>query len=287
MIVTVASGKGGTGKTTIAVNLALSAPYSTRLVDCDVEEPNAHIFVKPTVRHREPVYVTTPVVDEALCTDCGECGRICQFHAIVSLRTKPLVFPELCHSCGGCSAVCPENAITETPREVGTVELGEFRGAGGSVAFSGGRLRVGEPMAVPVIRATKKGIFTNSVGDKSLTIIDAPPGTSCPVVAATKGSDFVILVAEPTPFGLNDLALAVELVRAMGLPTGVVIMKSTIGDSGVRDFCGAKELPILAEIPEDRRIAEASSKGEAAVCAVPETRGIFERLLQNVLKEGM
>jgi MinD superfamily P-loop ATPase len=276
MMLAVASGKGGTGKTTVAVSLALTLKGPLQYLDCDVEEPNAHLFLKPQIGEVRRVCVPIPEVEEARCTACGACGRACQYHAIVSLRTKPLLFPELCHGCGGCTLACPEEAIREVPREVGVIELG----AAGKVVFAGGRLNVGEAMAVPVIRALKA-----EADGRLLSIVDAPPGTSCPVVACVRGSDFVLLVTEPTPFGLNDLRLSVQMVRALGLPLGVVINRSDIGDGSVKAYCGREGIPVLLEIPESRRVAEAYSRGDPAVEAAPELRESFERLGDRLLGE--
>ena len=276
MIVSVASGKGGTGKTTVAVNLALVAGdrgRAVRLLDCDVEEPNAHIFLRPEITERRVVTVPVPLVDESKCTACGECGKACQFSAIVSLGAKPLVFPELCHGCGGCGLACPADAISERPREVGKLE----RGRAGRVEFSGGHLRVGEAMSPPLIREVKRDIR-----GEGLAIIDAPPGTSCPVITAVRGSDYVVLVTEPTPFGMNDLVLAVETVRKLGLAFGVVINRSDIGDDRVLDYCAEEGIPVLAEIPDDRRIAEAYSRGQPTVKALPEYAGLFADLLGKI-----
>jgi MinD superfamily P-loop ATPase len=281
MTVAVASGKGGTGKTTVAVNLALSLDGPVELLDCDVEEPNAHLFLQPRWTSAHTVDVPVPEVDERLCTACGACGSACRFHAIVSLRTQPLVFPELCHGCGGCALACPVGAIREVPREVGVVE----RGLRGEIHFVHGRLKVGTAMSGPLIRAVK-----SEAGQSPITLIDAPPGTSCPVVAAVRGSDYVVLVTEPTPFGLNDLRLAVEMVRTLGLPFGVVINRSDIGDDAVRRYCTREAVPLLMEIPEDRRVAEAYSRGQAAVTALPHLRAVFrelgDRLLPAVPKPG-
>ncbi|MFH0965681.1 MAG: ATP-binding protein [Planctomycetota bacterium] len=273
MIVAVASGKGGTGKTTVAVSLALSVDGPVRLLDCDVEEPNCHLFLAPDIVRRETVGVPVPVVDETKCDACGLCAEVCEYNAIAALKTRPLVFPELCHGCGGCTLVCPKGAITEGSRMIGVVESGRA----GRVAFVHGRLRVGEAMAPHLIRAVKK-----HAGDDMINIVDAPPGTSCPVIAAVRGSDHVILVTEPTPFGLHDLTLAVETVREMGLSFGVLINRADIGDDRVRRYCAAEGVPVLAEIPDDRRIAEAYSRGETAIEAVPEMRGLFRALLSAV-----
>ncbi len=276
MIIAVASGKGGTGKTTVATSLALAASDSGRyvqLLDCDVEEPNCHIFMRPKIATKTPVGVPVPQVDAEKCTSCGKCGDICQYSAIVSLKTKPLVFPELCHGCGGCLLVCEAGAITEVEREVGIVE----QGRSGEVGFAHGVLRVGEAMSPPLIRALKRLIVRNE-----LTIIDAPPGTSCPVIEAVKGADFVVLVTEPTPFGLNDLKLAVAMVRELGLAFGVVINRAGIGDGRVRDYCDADGIEILVEIPDDRKIAEAYSQGRTIKESMPVYGTLFDELLERI-----
>ena len=273
MIVAIASGKGGTGKTTVAVSLAQVARGPVRLLDCDVEEPNCHLFLRPEIERIEPVTMPIPKVDEARCTACGECGRFCEFNAIVSFKTTPLVFPELCHGCGGCLDVCPEGAIREVAREIGVVELGHA----GNVVFAHGRLSVGEPMAPPVIRRVKR----HARGD-GLTIVDSPPGTSCPVIESVRGADFIALVTEPTPFGLFDLTLAAGVVRQLRIPFGVVINRVGIGDERVREYCRSERIPVLVEIADDRRIAEAYSRGEIIVGAVPEMRSTFEELLERI-----
>ena len=276
MNVAIASGKGGTGKTTVATNLAVTAAASGRevqVLDCDVEAPNAHLFLKPEIERSEAVSVPVPEVDEEKCTACGECGRICQYSAIVSLKTKPLVFPELCHGCGGCALVCPEGAITEGLREVGVVE----EGSAGGVRFAGGKLRIGEAMAPPLIRAVKERAL-----EDALVIVDAPPGTSCPVIEAVRGADFVLLVTEPTPFGLNDLAIAVDTVRKLGLPFAVVVNRAGLGHDSVYAYCEDENIDILAELPDDRRVAEAYSRGELAARALPEFASRFQAVMEQV-----
>jgi MinD superfamily P-loop ATPase len=275
--VTIASGKGGTGKTTVAVNLALTAAGGVQLLDCDVEEPNCHLFLDPDIRERRAVGIPVPVVDEAKCTACGECGRACQYHAIVSLKTIPLVFPDLCHGCGGCAKACPTGAITEVDHVIGVVEAGDT----GSVALVQGRLNVGVPSAAPLIRAVRH----RALGDRPV-VIDCPPGTSCPMIAATRGSDYVILVTEPTPFGLNDLTLAVETMRELGIRFGVLLNRADSGDGRVLEYCRRESIRVLLEVPDDRRVAEAYSRGRAAVTAMPEYRQVYQRLWDDIEEEA-
>jgi MinD superfamily P-loop ATPase len=273
MIISVASGKGGTGKTTVAVSLALSVGSGVQLMDCDVEEPNAHLFIRPIIEKVESVTTPVPEVDEDRCTRCGKCGEICLFNAIVVIGETVLPFHELCHSCGGCLEVCPEKAIKETGRPLGVIEMGHKDG----LEFIHGKLRVGEAMSPPLIRKVRS--YTRP--DK-LTIIDAPPGTSCPVITSTRNSDFVLLVTEPTPFGLHDLKLAVEAMKVLNLPCGLVINRSDVGDSQVGAYAAAEGLPVLMEIPFDRGIAEAYSRGEALVDAMPEWKARFSDLLRRI-----
>jgi MinD superfamily P-loop ATPase len=273
MIISIASGKGGTGKTTVAVNMALSLGGSAQLLDCDVEEPNAHIFLQPQIREVRPVYVPIPKVDEGLCDHCGKCAQFCQFHALAAVGASVMVFPELCHGCGGCRIVCPRNAISEGNREVGTVNVGTGRG----IDLAYGKLNVGEPMPGPVIRELKKDI-----GRRLMTIIDAPPGTSCPVIESVYGSHYCILVTEPTPFGLHDLKLMVAVLRELKVPFGVVVNRSGIGDQGVFEYCKGENIPILLEIPFDRRIAELYSQGTPFLLEMPEWKDRFSSLFSGV-----
>jgi len=276
MIVSVASGKGGTGKTTVATNLAFSLEDDCILLDCDVEEPNAHLFLNPLVDRSETVTTFVPMVDENRCNACRKCVEICRFRSMTVVGGKVLVFPELCHSCGGCQVVCPENAISDGQRELGVVEWG----MGTGVPMIQGRIRVGEAMSPPLIRKVRA-----AASSEGLVIIDAPPGTSCPVIAAMRGADFILLVTEPTPFGLHDLKLAVGAVRMLGIPCGLVINRADMGDDRVREYALAERLPILLEIPFDRKIAEAYSCGRMIVEVMPEWKEKFRELLQLIKVE--
>ena len=273
MIISIASGKGGTGKTTVATNLALSFDTGVQLLDCDVEEPNAHLFIHPSFDKTETITTPVPDVDEEKCNLCGKCGQICQFKAIIVIGETVLPFHELCHSCGGCMAACPEGAIKEKGRELGVIQSGHRNG----LEFIHGKLRIGEAMSPPLIRKVRA--FADP---GKLTIIDAPPGTSCPVITAMEGADFVLLVTEPTPFGLYDLELAVGAVKVLGMPCGLVINRSDMGDSQVKEYANKQGLPILMEIPFDRRIAEAYSKGNPIVEVMPEWKTKFLALYDQI-----
>lgn len=273
MIITVASGKGGTGKTTVATNLAVSLGADVQLLDCDVEAPNAHLFIKPDIRQVETVTTPVPEVDMQKCSLCGKCTEICQFKAIVVLGGTVLPFVELCHSCGGCMRVCPEKAIRETGRELGVIERGHRNG----LEFVHGKSRVGEAMSPPLIRRVRA--YTRP---DRLTIIDAPPGTSCPVIASMKGAHFILMVTEPTPFGLHDLKLAVGAARLLEIPCGLVINRADMGDEGVRAYAEGERLPILMEIPFDRRISEAYSRGVMLVEVLPKWEERFVDLYRQI-----
>ncbi|HIE17087.1 MAG TPA: (4Fe-4S)-binding protein [Dehalococcoidia bacterium] len=275
MIISVASGKGGTGKTLVATSLALSLKERGRvqLLDCDVEEPNAHILLKPAFVGSEAVFIPVPKIDESKCTYCGECARICAYHAIAVVPRHVLTFPELCHGCGACSYLCPEKAILEEGRQTGIVEWGHSDG----VEFVHGKLSVGEAMPSPVIRKVKE--HANGGG---IVIIDVPPGTSCPVVEAVRGSDFCLLVTEPTPFGLNDLVLAVGTVRELGIPCGVVLNRAGVGDNKVERYCHDENLTILLTIPLDVEIARLYSRGVTLVEGLPAWKMAFVRLFDRI-----
>lgn len=275
MKVCIASGKGGTGKTLISTSLAavLSEHEPVQLLDCDVDAPNAHLFLGPSIRQRVPVVVTVPRVDDEACVHCGECAQACRFKAIASLPKATLVYDELCHSCGVCVEACPTGAIAEVEREIGVVEIG----SAGDIAFVQGAVHIGEARNGPVIAAVK------SYSDRGATVLlDAPPGTSCPVVQTLRGCDLALLVAEPTPFGLSDLRLAVQTARAMGIPFGVVINRDGLGDNRVDAYCETEAIPIWARIPHDRAIAEASARGERAVETSPALRYAVVQVAERI-----
>lgn len=275
MIISIASGKGGTGKTTVATNLALSLKKDVNLLDCDVEEPNAHLFIKPIIDKVEPVTTFIPEIDDTKCNLCRKCTDICRFSALAVAGKTVLVFPEMCHGCEGCLEVCPEGAISASTRELGVLESGHC----GDLGFYSGRMRVGEAMSPPLIKKVR-----SKERERDITIIDAPPGTSCPVIAAMKGSDFVLMVTEPTPFGLHDLKLAVEAVKVLGIPSGLVINRADMGNSGVKDYAEEENIPVLMEIPFDRKIAEAYSRGIPIVEAFPDWADKFRVLYEKIEK---
>jgi len=280
MIIAVASGKGGTGKTTVAVNLALALPanHPLQFLDCDVEEPNAHFFLKPRIEESLDVCTPVPEVDENRCTYCGKCAQVCAYNALAVVKGAVLVFSELCHGCGGCALLCPEKAIKEVGKKIGVVESGRS----GTVVFAQGRLDIGQAMSPPLIRALKKQMDPGRT-----VIIDAPPGTSCPVIESVKGSDFCLLVTEPTPFGLHDLELAAATAKKMNIPCGVVINRASLGGGNgkIQNFCAREQIPVMMTIPFDRKIAEAYSRGQTILDAFPAYRKKFLDLFQSIRKQ--
>jgi MinD superfamily P-loop ATPase len=276
-VVAVASGKGGTGKTTVAVSLAATAPGPVTYADCDVEEPDGALFLHPSIAEKRPFTQPVPRVDNALCDGCGLCGEVCAFGAILVGRF-PRLFPEHCHSCGACVELCPQGAIFEEPVSRGTISTGSRNG----LAFLEGRLTVGEVSPTPLVRAVREA----ATAGPGLVVLDSSPGTSCPVLAAARGSDYLLLVTEPTPLGLSDLEMAVEMGRALSLPMGIVVNRAGEGDStGVRDLSHREGVPLLASIPFDRRIASAYAQGKVLVEAIPELRELFEGLWRRIRGE--
>ena len=279
MRLAIASGKGGTGKTTVSAALVSLWTQPVVAVDLDVEEPNLHLFLKPEILGSQRAYLETPVVDETKCTRCGLCSDLCQFKAISLLGEIVLTFPEMCHGCGGCLAVCPEGALSS-----GSRELGEIRwGTAGKAGFIMGALRIGEAMSPPLMRQVKAKLAERYNQKTVDIIIDAPPGVSCPAVNAVMDSDAILLVTEPTPFGAYDLKLAHEAFLPLGKPMGVVVNRAGIGDNGVYEFCRSKRLKILAEIPFERRIAEAYCQGNIVPIAYPQIKPVFVKLIDKVL----
>lgn len=282
----VASGKGGTGKTTFATNLAAASDDPVVLADCDVEEPDAHLFLHPVWDERQSFSVPNPQFDLAKCKGCGLCRSACRYHAIVMMGKKPLLFPELCHSCGACIRACPHQAITEISRPAGWIETGWA----GRIRFVQGRIAVGEAQSSPLIRSVRRRAVREALAARSgprhgplpMVLVDAPPGTSCPVVAAVRNVDALLLVTEPTPFGLHDLQLAVEMAQQLHLPFAVAINRAGMGDTRICEFCRRENIPVLASLPFDRRVARAYSCGELLVRALPECRPVFRELLAQL-----
>lgn len=275
MKVAIASGKGGTGKTFVTVNLARSHMHPLVVLDCDVEEPNSNLFLTGELVARHRYSIMVPQVDASTCNGCGMCARMCEFNAIAVIAGKPLVFEDLCHACGGCAVFCPQEAMIEVPYEIGTITIRQA----GTVRLVEGLLDVGKALAVPLIRAVQN--CGKSTAGRNV-LLDAPPGTSCPMVRTIGDCDAVVLVAEPTAFGLHDLQLAVDTVRDVGIPFGVVINKDGLGDARVDDFCREAAIPILAKIPHDRQIAQAYANGDIVVDSLPQYRQLFTSLWATI-----
>jgi MinD superfamily P-loop ATPase len=280
MIIAIASGKGGTGKTTVSAALAGLWPRPAIAVDLDVEEPNLHLFLKPEIAGREPAHMDVPKVDEENCTRCRACAEVCQFKAISVMGDVVLTFPEMCHGCGACMAVCPEDVISYDQRLLGDILWGEAAGS----EFLMGRLRVGEAMSPPLMRHVKARLNDRLAETGADAVIDAPPGVSCPAVNAVMDADVIVLVTEPTPFGCYDLALAHQAFQNLGKPMGVVINRAGLGEDAVYAQCRDAGLPILAEIPYDRTIAEAYSQGRIISGISDRFRQVFTDLADEIRK---
>lgn len=278
MKIAIASGKGGTGKTTISTSLALtlhSSGKSISFFDCDVETPNAHLFLNPVFTKEEDVSILIPKIDEDLCIACGKCVEVCEFNAILLLGSSPLVFPNLCHGCGSCTAMCPTEAISEIPNIIGKIQQGETQEG---IPFNNGVLNIGEPMAVPIISQLIK---TNGK-ETQYKIYDSPPGTSCSVVEICQSADFVLLVTEPTPFGLHDLKLAVQLTQVLSKPTGVIINRDGIGNDSIEKYCNENNIPILLRIPYNRKISEATALGVNLIEIIPEIKSQYLEMIDKI-----
>ncbi len=275
MEITVSAGKGGTGKTTVATNLALALKdeYDVEFFDCDVEEPDAGIFLNPDKSEDEAVNIRIPEVNEDTCTHCGKCSDACEFNAIATFGENTMVYPELCHGCGLCSLVCPVDAITEKDKKIGVIRKGQA----GEIRYYEGDLSIGEPMATPIIRELKK-----NTNDDALSILDSPPGTACPVIESLHGSDFALLVTEPTPFGLHDLKLSIDVAREIDVPVGVVINRYGIGNEDVEQYCEEEGVPVLMKIPDDREIAEYYSNGVPFSEHLAGWKGEFLKLYEKI-----
>lgn len=276
MKLAVLSGKGGTGKTFVAVNLAAAAGSST-YIDCDVEEPNGRLFLKPENIRSETVTTRLPAFDSDKCTGCRKCVDFCRFNALVYVKNKPMVFSEVCHSCGGCALVCPSAAVSETEKPVGVVDCGQR----GDISIVTGCMNLGEASGIPIIKAA----LAHAGGANELTVIDCPPGSACPVMESVQSADFCLLVAEPTAFGLHNFKMVYELVSLLHKPCAVVINKSE-GDYAALDaLCAAQGIPVLCRIPYSEKLARLGANGQLAVVVDSEYAELFRRLLADIRTE--
>lgn len=281
MIISIASGKGGTGKTTLSLGLAFylnELGKEVHLLDCDVEEPNINLFLKTEIILTESVYKPVPGVVKQRCDKCGKCEEICEFNCILVTANGPLIFPDICHSCSGCKLVCPTGAIIDEMRVIGIIE----EGACENINYIGGRLNVSEAMSPPLIKSVKKHI-----AEGGINIIDAPPGTSCPVIESVIGSDYVVMVTEPTPFGLHDLSLGLEMIRELNIPHGVVINRADIGDDRVARYCKYEGIDILAEIPNSHELAKRYAQGDLRDYIVENLNEEFENIISRTCLSGI
>lgn len=274
MKVAVVSGKGGTGKTFVSVNLALAS--GSAYADCDVEEPNGPLFFNPTIDRCVEVDVMVPRIDPALCKGCRRCTEFCRFNALAFVLDRPRLFPEVCHSCGGCAIVCPTGAISAASKTVGEASSGTAAG----IRVAGGRMVVGEASGVPVVRAVLEMVPD---GD---AVVDGPPGSGCMVSEALSRTDCCVIVGEPTAFGAHNMRMVSELAAKMGRPCAAVLNKCADGPNPSRDYCESAGLPVLAEIPFDRGLAEMTSEGRIAAACDPEWRRFFSDLMARI-KEAL
>ncbi len=281
MKIAIASGKGGTGKTTVAVNLALSLENNINLFDCDVEEPNSNIFLNVETEEIEEMELKIPGINNEVCTHCGKCAELCEFNALAVLKEEVLVFQELCHACGLCSIGCPVDAISEKSRRIGVIEKGAGEIDGSDIEFYQGILDIGEALSTPLIKGLKK--YSKDEENK-INIFDVPPGTGCPVIESLSGMDFVVLVTEPTPFGFHDLKLSVEVVKKMHIPFGVIINMAGTGFEGVEEYCKKENIPILLKIPQSRKIAELYSNGIPFVKEMDEWKEKFQKVFSEIIE---
>ncbi|MFX0094193.1 MAG: ATP-binding protein [Candidatus Hodarchaeota archaeon] len=276
MKIAIASGKGGTGKTTVATNLAINLDQA-QLLDCDVEEPNSYLFLQGLeLKKIDEVSIQVPLIDENKCDFCRKCAEFCEYNALAVVPSKVLFFPELCKGCGGCSLICPQEAISEGKKTIGIIEAGQLNG----LNLFHGILNLGEPLATPIIKTLKKK------ADSSRTLIlDSPPGTACPMIETVRDADYCILVTEPTPFGLHDLKIAVKVVQTLKIPHGIIINRDGIGDDRIEEYCQEESIPILMKIPNDRKIAHFYSKGIPFSQEMPEWKEKFRELLEQIKQE--
>ena len=277
MKIAVLSGKGGTGKTTVTSNFAVNIKNSIS-IDSDVEEPNLHIFMDMKKPAFEPVYTLYPFIDENLCNLCGRCGDFCNYHAIIPAKNQVIVFSESCHDCGGCKLVCPNGAITYKKREIGQIFNGRSKY---DTELHYGLLNIGEMSGVKIIDQLKQSIDS----DENIVFIDSPPGTSCATVAAVEDVDYAVIVSEPTPFGVSDMKMVVEMLCQMKIPFGLIINKAGLGDEEIYHYCRDESIEILGEIPFDKRIAELYAHGKIFSISLPEYKNLFTDIYKNIIEE--
>jgi len=276
MIISIASGKGGTGKTIISTSLA-SIIKQCVYIDCDVEEPNGHLLLKPQITEEKSVHKLIPKINLDKCNFCNKCVEVCEFHALLNIKDDIIIFDELCHSCGSCSYFCPQNAIVETEKEIGLIRNGKINN---DILFYDGFLKIGEASTVPLIKKLK-----NTYSGEHVVIIDSPPGTSCSMFEAVKNSDYCILVTESSPFGLNDLKLAVNVLKEMNIPFGIIINKYDVTFTQIEQYINENHFNLLSKIPFQMKIAECYSKGELPTLVIDDYRMMISVLYDKLKNE--